>query len=182
MLSMRAKSITMNSLYILAVLTVFSRSLNAFQSLSLSSFCRLRCVTCSARSQITTTKLYMSSDNEGNGGFTRRQILKEETEAPFRKIRYFLYLSLTLSAALATLITGTSILAVNGGLREGNLTELYQNLGINLAGLPVIAYFWRRDVMSQNALLERIEKGGSLARLKLKLKKGLRRRDGSETF
>ena len=109
------------------------------------------------------------SEEEGQGGFTRRQILKEETEAPFRKIRYFLYLSLSLSAALATLITGTSILAVNGGVREGNLPELYQNLGINLAGLPVIAYFWRRDIVSQQSLLQRIEKGGSLARLKLKI-------------
>lgn len=116
-----------------------------------------------------STSLSMSSEEEGNGGFTRRQILKEETEAPFRKVRYFLYLSLALSAAPATLITGTSILAVNGGVREGNLPELYQNLGINLGGLPVIAYFWRRDIVSQQSLLERIEKGGSLARLKLKM-------------
>jgi hypothetical protein len=111
----------------------------------------------------------MSSDEEGQEGFTRRQILKEETEAPFRKVRYFLYLSLGAAAALATLITGTSILAVNGGVREGNLPELYQNLGINLLGLPVIAYFWRRDVQGQQSLLQRIEKGGSLARLKLKI-------------
>jgi hypothetical protein len=110
----------------------------------------------------------MSQEEEGSA-YTRRQILKEETEAPFRKVRYFLYLSLAAAASLATLITGTSILAVNGGMREGDLTEMYQNLGINLAGLPVIAYFWRRDIKSQNSLLERIDKGGSLARLKLKI-------------
>lgn len=110
-----------------------------------------------------------SSQDDSAPQYTRKQILKEETEAPFRNIRYFLYLSLTLSAALATLITGTSLLAVNSGVREGDLPELYKNLAINLGGLPVIAYLWRRDIKSQKRLLERIDKGGKLASLKLKI-------------
>ena len=114
------------------------------------------------------TSLYMSLE-ENDQGYTRKQILKEETEAPFRKVRYFFYLSLTAAAGLASLITGTSIIAVNSGARTGDLPELYQNLAINLIGLPVIGYFWRRDIKSENALLERIDKGGKLAGLKLNI-------------
>jgi hypothetical protein len=117
---------------------------------------------------VQRTSLYMSLE-ENDQGYTRKQILKEETEAPFRKVRYFFYLSLTAAAGLASLITGTSIIAVNSGARTGDLPELYQNLAINLIGLPVIGYFWRRDIKSENALLERIDKGGKLAGLKLNI-------------
>ena len=120
-------------------------------------------------SQSNVQRLSMSMEPENEDSYTRKQILKEETEAPFRKVRYFLYLSLAAAAGLATLITGTSILAVNSGARTGDLPELYQNLAINLGGLPVIGYFWRRDIKSENALLERINKGGKLAGLKLNI-------------
>lgn len=121
------------------------------------------------KSPFSRGTVLLSSPDDSAPQYTRKQLLKEETEAPFRNIRYFLYLSLTLSAALATLITGTSLLAVNSGVREGDLPELYKNLAINLGGLPVIAYFWRRDIKSQQSLLQRIDKGGKLATLKLKI-------------
>jgi len=110
--------------------------------------------------------------NSASGGvaqYTRKQILKEETEAPFRKIRLFFYFGLGASAALGTFITGISLAAVLSGARQGDLDELYKNLAINVLGLPVLGYLYRRDIASQNSLLERISKGGKLSGLKIKL-------------
>lgn len=51
----------------------------------------------------------------------------------------------------------------------GDLTEIQQNLVINIGGIPIIGYLWKRDTDSQKSVLERIAKGGALASLKLKL-------------
>eukprot|EP01035_Chromulina_nebulosa_P026294 gene26294-34395_t len=102
--------------------------------------------------------------------FTQKQILKEETEAPFRKVRIFFYISLLAAAGLGTVICLTKILAFSVQSRPStDLTDLYTNLGINLAGIPVLSYLWRADLDKQKLLLERIQKGGSLAGLKIKL-------------
>ena len=38
--------------------------------------------------------------------------------------------------------------------------EVYQNLAINLGGLPILGLLWKRDKDAQDSLLERIQKGG----------------------
>ena len=106
----------------------------------------------------------------GSGQFTRKQILKEETESPFRAVRYFGYISLGSAAALSSFITLTSIAAVSSGARQGDMNELINNMGINLAGLVTMGYLWNREQKSQNSQLQRISKGGKLAQLKLKCK------------
>ena len=113
--------------------------------------------------------LFMNDDVEDQL-FTQKQILKEETEAPFRKVRIFFYISLLAAAGLGTVICLTKILAFSIQSRPSTeLTDLYTNLGINLAGIPVLSYLWRADLDKQKLLLERIQKGGSLAGLKIKL-------------
>ena len=108
------------------------------------------------------------SDMVNGDGLTRKQYLKEETEAPFRKVRMFLIASLAISAGLGFLITGTSLLAVSQGIRNGDLDQLYQNLAINGAGIPVLGFLYKRELDQQNTRLERIKKGGALAGLKLR--------------
>jgi hypothetical protein len=66
--------------------------------------------------------------------FTQKQILREETEAPFRKVRIFFYGSLMASAALSSFLTILSLIATLTGRRAGNLDTIYQNLAIDLAG------------------------------------------------
>jgi len=100
--------------------------------------------------------------------FTQKQILKEETEAPFRKVRIFFYISLLAAAGLGSLISITKVLALLSLSRIPD-NEMYVNLGVNLGGIPVLAYLWKRDLDQQKGLLERIQKGGSLAGLKIKL-------------
>ena len=121
-------------------------------------------------------RLKMSYDNNdamnqlGEGEeFTRKQIIKEEIEAPFRKVRMFLYTALFAAAGLGSIITITKLLATLSGARSEDLQQLYTNLGVNLGGLPVIALLYKRDLDAQRALLERIQKGGKLAGLRMKM-------------
>jgi hypothetical protein len=107
-------------------------------------------------------------DDDDGEGYTRKQIIKEEIEAPFRKIRFFLYFSLIGAASIGTVITLTMLLAG----RSADMNQLYTNLAINVGGLPVLGLLYKRDLDSQNALLERIKKGGSLAGLRLKINQG----------
>ena len=111
------------------------------------------------------------NDERIDDTFTQKQILKEETEAPFRKVRIFFYISLLSAAGLGTLICTTKLLAILLQSRSTeNINDLYTNLGINLAGIPVLGYLWKRDLDKQKGLLERISKGGSLAGLKIKFR------------
>lgn len=111
-----------------------------------------------------------SSGSDNNlGEYTQKQLLKEETEAPFRKVRIFGYASLLAAAGIGSLISITKVVAVSVGARTEDMTEVYSNLAINLLGLPAMTYLWRRELTSQKSLLERIQKGGSLAGLKVKM-------------
>ena len=101
--------------------------------------------------------------------FTRKQLIKEEIEAPFRKVRLFLYTALFAAAALGSIITITKLLATLSGARSEDLQQLYTNLGVNLGGLPVIALLYKRDIDAQRALLLRIQKGGKLSGLRMKM-------------
>eukprot|EP01038_Epipyxis_sp_PR26KG_P004355 gene4355-6162_t len=116
----------------------------------------------------------MSSDDDNNelqsNSYTQKQILKEETEAPFRKIRIFIYISLLGAAGIGTVISLTKLLAATLSPRgTDDMFEIYSNLAINILGLPTIGYLWKRELDSQKSLLDRIQKGGSLAGLKVKL-------------
>lgn len=123
----------------------------------------------------TNLSILKMSDNDdmnrlGEGEeFTRKQIIKEEIEAPFRKVRLFLYTALFAAATIGSLITIIKLLAATTGARTEDMQELYTNLGINLGGLPVIGFLYKRDIDAQRGLLERIQKGGQLAGLRMKI-------------
>jgi len=55
--------------------------------------------------RLSRTSLLMEVENEA--GYTRKQLLREETEAPFRKVREFLYISLLAAATLGLFISGS---------------------------------------------------------------------------
>ena len=101
--------------------------------------------------------------------FTQKQILKEETEAPFRQIRLFLYAGLTASAFIGLVVTGSKLIAAASGVRSGDISDLGTNFAIDAVGIVVIGALWRRDLDSQRQRLQRIQKGGRLAGLRLKI-------------
>jgi hypothetical protein len=163
------------------VLNIIQNYSNAFQP---ASFKNVRLISsrldnsCSRRpsSKCLVVKMaYDSNDNDelnqlGEGGeFTRKQMIKEEIEAPFRKVRMFIYTALFAAAGIGSIVTITKLAATLSGARSEDLQELYTNLGVNLGGLPVIGLLYKRDVDAQKALLERIQKGGKLAGLRMKI-------------
>jgi hypothetical protein len=113
--------------------------------------------------------LSSNDDNDDGNKPTFKQVLKEEIEAPFRNVRIFFYFALIAAATLSAVICLTRILALQSLSTEADLTELYNNLAINLAGIPVLAFFWKQDLTNRNKLIERIQRGGNLAGLLVKL-------------
>ena len=101
--------------------------------------------------------------------FTQRQILKEETEAPFRQVRLFLYAALTASALIGLIVTGSKLAASASGIKNGDVADLATNFAIDAGGIAVIGALWRSDLASQRRRLQRIQKGGRLAGLRLKI-------------
>ena len=103
---------------------------------------------------------------ENENGYTRKQLLKEETEAPFRSLRKFIYSGLLASAGLGLFITIIKLVIPNS---NDNSNELLTNLGVNGIGAIVLIYLLSRENTAQQVLLERIKKGGSLAGLRVRL-------------
>ena len=103
--------------------------------------------------------------NEENS-YSTKQILKEETEAPFRSLRKFIYISLLAGAGLGLAITIIKLILPSS---NDNISELVNNLGINGGGVILLLYLLNRENIAQQALLERIKKGGSLAGLRVRL-------------
>ena len=66
--------------------------------------------------------------------YSQSSRLREEVEAPFAKVRLFVWPALMAGAAIATYFAGTSLLAEAVGAREPAPDSLV-NLGVDLAAL-----------------------------------------------
>lgn len=107
--------------------------------------------------------------SEKMGGYTVKQRLREEVESPFRKVRFVFLLSTVASASIALYFSGLStIKAIAGGFPDAPpLQTALTNDGINLAGVVVCGFLALREYKLGQTNLERIAKGGALARLQV---------------
>jgi hypothetical protein len=112
-------------------------------------------------------------DNNKNENieYSRDIVLREEAEAPFRKIRFFLYGSLGAAAATSFLISTTRIIAGLNGINVDLLNESLINSTVDLIGMIVLSFLWQRDVMAQNSRFKRAAKGAELAKLMIRVSK-----------
>jgi len=137
------------------------------------------------QSSTTTLKLSENTNlNENNddkeklaqtfGGYTAKQRLREEVESPFRKVRLILFASATGSAFTAFYFSFLSALkATMGGYADAPpIEEALTNVGINIAAIVVCGYFTFNDWKKGQANLERIKRGGDLAKLAVDLAEG----------
>lgn len=101
------------------------------------------------------------------GGYTVKQRLREEVESPFRKVRFLFFASSTGSALLALYFSSFAALKASmGGYEDAMpMDEALTNCAINFSGAALCAYLAYRDYQAGQANLERIAKGGRLARL-----------------
>jgi hypothetical protein len=150
--------------FLLASQSVYSFGLNRLTLASMpTSMSKLRRDI--SASTDSSTRLSMADRDPPQ--YSRKQILREESEAPFRPLRIFIYTSLIAAALLGLFISSTGLMAVSSGAREGDVAELLQNIGINFAGIPILGYLIKQDLNAKDSRLERIKKGGQLAGLKV---------------
>lgn len=101
------------------------------------------------------------------GGYTVKQRLREEVESPFRKVRFIFFASSAGSALLALYFSALSALkAYTGGYSDAPpLEEALTNCAINVGGAIVCGLLAYRDYQAGQSNLERIARGGKLAKL-----------------
>jgi len=126
----------------------------------------------STGSRTTNAALFLSSEQEDNlqkkfGGYTAKQRLREEVESPFRTFRLFFFGSSTASAIVAFYFSiFTAFKAYSGGFPDAPpLDEALTSCAINVAAVIGCGFLTYRDWQAGNLNLERIAKGGALAKL-----------------
>jgi hypothetical protein len=127
------------------------------------------------------TTLHFSTPNSNNendislgekfGGYTVKQRLREEVESPFRKVRLAFFGFSSASAFVALYFSTLAALKANmGGYSDAiPLDEALQTCAINAAGALGFGALALREMKVGQANLERIAKGGLLARLGVEL-------------
>mmetsp|Transcript_2200 Transcript_2200/g.6628 ORF Transcript_2200/g.6628 Transcript_2200/m.6628 type:complete len:315 (-) Transcript_2200:253-1197(-) len=98
--------------------------------------------------------------------------LREETEAPFRKPRLFLYVAAAGSAGIGGAVTLANLVgALASGVRLEDLAEPLRNLAIDAVGLVGAGALIKGDLDSQQKRMARLEAGRRLARLRVRLQR-----------
>jgi len=101
------------------------------------------------------------------GGYTVKQRLREEVESPFRQVRFFGFASTAGSAMVALYFSALSVVKANIMNDPDSLQNAIEGSAINLAGVVVCSVLAAREWRIGEANLQRIAKGGAIARLQV---------------
>jgi hypothetical protein len=99
--------------------------------------------------------------------------LREETESPFRKVRFFFYITLAAGAATSLAVSMSRIAAAAAGVNTDLMDESLINAAVDLTGLVVLGFLYQRDVDAEQSRLKRATKGAKVARLSVRASKQL---------
>jgi hypothetical protein len=105
--------------------------------------------------------------------YSRELLLREEAESPFRKVRFFFYISLAGGAATSLAVSVARIAAGLAGINADLLNESLTNAGVDVGGLAVLAFLYLRDLKAQEARLKQAFKGAALAKLTIRGSKSI---------
>jgi len=122
-------------------------------------------------STTTETSLYMSENDGNKPKYSRELYLREEAESPFRKVRFFTYVSVGLGALTSLAVSAARVAAALSGINADLLEQSAINVGVDLAGVIVVSLLYQRDLKAQESRLKRASKGAELAKLLVKLPK-----------
>jgi hypothetical protein len=111
--------------------------------------------------------LFMAEGEE----YSREVRLREEAESPFRKVRFFFYLTLLAGAMTSLVVSVTRIAAGAAGVNTDLMQESVVNAGVDIAGLLVIGFLYKRDMDAEQSRLKRATKGARLAKLTVRASK-----------
>eukprot|EP00566_Odontella_aurita_P018353 CAMPEP_0113560370 /NCGR_PEP_ID=MMETSP0015_2-20120614/19395_1 /TAXON_ID=2838 /ORGANISM="Odontella" /LENGTH=328 /DNA_ID=CAMNT_0000462071 /DNA_START=118 /DNA_END=1105 /DNA_ORIENTATION=+ /assembly_acc=CAM_ASM_000160 len=114
--------------------------------------------------QTVTTSLYLSKDRE----YSREIRLREEAESPFRKVRFFLYAAILGGAFTSLAVSIARIAAGLSGVNTGLLEESTTNAAIDIGGIALFGFLFKRDADAQESRLKRAAKGAEFAKLAIR--------------
>jgi len=109
-----------------------------------------------------------SFNDDGSTEYSRELRLREEAESPFRKVRFTVYLALIGGAATSLIVSVTRILAALNGVNVDLMQESITNSVVDLSGIVVLAFLYKRDLEAQESRLRRAQKGAELAKLMIR--------------
>mmetsp|Transcript_704 Transcript_704/g.1484 ORF Transcript_704/g.1484 Transcript_704/m.1484 type:complete len:353 (+) Transcript_704:89-1147(+) len=122
----------------------------------------------------TTTRLYL--EKEGKGGVSNK--LLEETVAPFRGLRLFLYASFASGAFVGGLITLSGVAAAMNGLRDDvDLNTEYINLAIDFGAVALFGVLAKLDLDKGAELSAQVEEKVQRKKKQVKATKQMRERE-----
>ena len=100
--------------------------------------------------------------------------LREEVEAPFRKVRQFLYAAGMLGASVAGYVALSEVVpaALRGDVHNDTFINALSGLGVDVGGLALLAALYRLDDRAAAKRLERLNSGAQLAALRLEAEPG----------
>jgi len=99
--------------------------------------------------------------------------LREEAEAPFRKVRTFVYSSLIAGAFLSLAVSAARIAAGLAGINADLLQESYTNAAVDIGGIVLLGFLLKFDYDAEQSRLARASKGAALASLVIRSKASL---------
>lgn len=108
---------------------------------------------------------------EGGEEYSREVRLREEAESPFRKVRFFLYITLLGGALTSLAVSVARIAAAAAGVNTDLMQESLVNAGVDIAGIVVVGGLYKRDVDAEQSRLKRATKGAELAKLMVRASK-----------
>ena len=108
-----------------------------------------------------STALQLSRDKN----YSTEVRLREEAEAPFRKVRFFVYSALLGGCFISLIVSAARIAAGLNGINADLLGESTTNAAIDLGGIALLSFLLKTDADAQESRLKRASKGGELAAL-----------------
>lgn len=127
-----------------------------------TSYCKTKfAAKCWQKSEPTSLTTLFSQKKE----YSTEVRLREEAEAPFRKVRFFIYSSLLAGCVISLLVSLARIAAGLNGINVDHLDESLQNAAIDVGGMALLLFLLKSDFDAQESRLKRASKGGEMASL-----------------
>eukprot|EP00586_Coscinodiscus_wailesii_P012436 CAMPEP_0172509686 /NCGR_PEP_ID=MMETSP1066-20121228/222166_1 /TAXON_ID=671091 /ORGANISM="Coscinodiscus wailesii, Strain CCMP2513" /LENGTH=327 /DNA_ID=CAMNT_0013288281 /DNA_START=14 /DNA_END=997 /DNA_ORIENTATION=+ len=111
------------------------------------------------------SQLSSQRGNDQDSSYSREVRLREEAESPFRKVRFLLYTATLAGAFTSLAVSSARIAAGLSGVNSDLLNESVTNAVVDIAGLVIIGFLYKRDLDAQESRLKRAQKGAELAQL-----------------
>ena len=127
--------------------------------------------TCSRQNESSSPSLILLHEKKTE--YSRELYLREESESPFRKVRFFFYFSLGGGALTSLAISAARVAAALNGINQDLLQESAINVVVDLVGLAALTALYKNDLAAQESRLKRASKGAQMAKLTIRASKSI---------